>query len=126
MYPTDTLEALRVDELLDAILDIRTKIAPTYSLPESERIAVRQKLAQNFIRPHLEKLDCRVRENVTHSGYAVGTKLTIADLAIANEIEGFRSGRLDGIDHSIADNLVSLERIVANVKIALDHVKPKA
>ncbi len=33
MYPTDTLEALRVDELLDAIIDIRTKISPTYSLP---------------------------------------------------------------------------------------------
>ena len=120
MYPTDPIEALKVDELLDAILDIRTKISPTYSLPEAERIAARQKLAQVFLRPHLEKLDCRVRTSVTGSGFAVGNKLTIADIALANEVQGLRSGRLDGIDTNIADNLEALEKIVRNVRKALD------
>jgi len=123
MYPSDPIEALRVDELLDALLDIRTKISPTYSLPEAERIAARQQLAQTFIRPHLEKLDCRVRGNIGSSGYAVGNRLTIADIAIANEIQGLRSGRLDGIDKTIADNLESLDKISTDVHKALETVK---
>ncbi len=123
MYPEDPIEGLRVDEVLDAILDIRAKISPTYSLPDAERIAARQKLAQNFIRPHLEKLDCRVRNSVSSSGFAVGNKMTIADIALASDIEGLRSGRLDGIEKTITDNLESLDKIVSNVRNALNAAK---
>ena len=119
LYPTDPIEALRVDELLDAIIDIRTKISPTYSLPEAERIAARQKLVQDFIKPHLMKIECRIT-HPSFSGYAVGNKLTIADLALANEIEGFRSGRLDGVDPKIADDATALSKITENVKSVLN------
>jgi glutathione S-transferase len=119
LYPTDPIEALRVDELLDAIIDIRTKISPTYSLPDAERIAARQKLVETFIRPHLEKIECRVGK----SGIAVGSKITIADLAIANEIDGLRSGRLDGIDAHVADGLGGIEEITKHVRHALDTAK---
>jgi glutathione S-transferase len=118
LYPIDPLEALRVDELLDCIIDIRTKISPTYALPEPERIAARQKLAESFIKPHLKKMDWRVSGNAS-KGYAVGNKLTIADIAIANEISGFKSGRLDGIDSHIADEMEHLWHITETVKAAL-------
>ena len=116
LYPTDPVEALRVDELLDCVLDIRTKITPTYGLPEAERIAARQKLVTDFIRPHLARMECRLHHGGKFTGFAVGDKLTIADLVIANEINGFRSGRLDGIDRGIADNAEAMSSVTENVK----------
>lgn len=120
LYPTDPVEALRVDELLDAVIDLRTKISPTYSLPEPERIAARQILAEDFIKPHLMKIECRI-SLPSFAGYAVGDELTIADLALANEIEGYRSGRLDGIDVHIADGASALCKITENVRNVLKN-----
>lgn len=120
LYPSDPLEALAVDELLDAVLDIRAKISPTYALPETEQIAARQQLVSNFIRPHLEKLNARVSASVKKSGHAVGNKMSIADVALANDINYLQSGRLDGIDKTVADNLDALDKIVLNVRNALD------
>lgn len=119
LYPSDPEEALRVDELLDCLIDIRTKISPTYALPEAERIAARQKLAESFIKPHLQKMNCRVNCGGEFAGYAVGNKLTIADLAIAADINGLLSGRLDGIDPRIVDEAVCLLKISDKVKEAL-------
>lgn len=119
LYPTDPEEALRVDEMLDCLIDIRTKISPTYSLPEAERIAARKKLAESFIKPHLLKMNSRVQCDKTFSGCTVGNKLSIADLAIAADINGLRSGRLDGIDPHIVDEAECLVKIADNVKAAL-------
>jgi len=116
LYPADPVEALRVDELLDAVIDIRTKISPTYALPDAERIAARQKLVETFIRPHLERMESRVGK----SGFAVGSSLTIADLALANDISGYRSGRLDGISPSVGDGLVAIDKIIESVAHALE------
>ena len=119
LYPTDPEEALRVDEMLDCLIDIRTKISPTYGLPDAERIAARQKLTESFIKPHLAKMNCRVKCGGSFTGYAVGNKLTIADLAIAGDLNGLRSGRLDGIDTHVVDEAECLLKIVDNVKAAL-------
>jgi glutathione S-transferase len=115
LYPTDPIEALKVDEMLDCCIDVRSKISPTYALPEAERIAARQKIVENFIRPHIANMEARVGEN----GFAVGDKLTIADLAVANEVCGLRSGRLDGVDCNLADDAPKLMKIVESVKNAL-------
>jgi glutathione S-transferase len=123
LYPSDPVEALRVDELLDAVLDIRAKISPTYAMPDSERIAVRKELASSFIRPRLEKLNCRISDSVKNNGNAVGNKMSIADLVLANDILYLRSGRLDGIDTTVADNLEALDKIVINVRSALEKSK---
>lgn len=118
LYPADPIEALRVDELLESVIDIRSKISATYSLPEPEKIAARKKLAEEFIMPHLMRIDCRVQTG-GFNGFAVGDKLTIADLVLANEVEGLRSGRLDGVESSIVDKAEALVKIAANVKSAL-------
>ena len=111
LYPTDPLEALRVDELLDCFLDVRGKMSTTYALPEAEKIAIRKKLAEEFIKPRLQCLEDRVGKQ----GYAVGNKLSIADLVIACDIAGMQSGRLDGIEPTIADAHVNLQKICKNV-----------
>ena len=119
LYPSDPLEALRVDELLDCVIDMRTKISPTYGLPEAERVAAREKLVTDFIKPHLARMECRLHHGGKCTGFAVGDKLTIADLVIANEVNSFRSGRLDGIDSHIVDNAEAMLSIAENVKAHL-------
>lgn len=64
------------------------------------------------------RIQCRVHTG-GFKGFAVGEKLTIADLVLANEVEGLRSGRLDGIETSIVDKAEALVQIAANVKSAL-------
>jgi glutathione S-transferase len=121
LYPEDPIEALRVDEFLDSIIDTRSKISQTYALPEIERITARQKLTESFIKPHLARIECRVKNGGSTAGFAVGEKLTIADLAIANEIAGLRSGRLDGIDTHIGDDCPALLKLVEKVSTYLSH-----
>ena len=116
LYPSDPIEALRVDELLDCCIDMRTKLSPTFSLPEPDRVAARQKLVETIIKPHLGCMEGRIGD----SGFAVGNQLTIADLAIASDIDGLRSGRLDGVDPHLADNVPKLLKIIETVKKALE------
>ena len=119
LYPTDPVAALRVDECLDAMIDMRTKFASSYGLPEAERIAARQKLAEDFIKPHLERVNHRIKTTGGSGGFAVGDSLTVADLAIASDILGLKSGRIDGIDTKIADEFEALTKIIENVQAAL-------
>lgn len=121
LYPEDPIESLRVDEFLDSIIDTRSKISQTYALPEIERITARQKLTESFIKPHLARIEFRVKNGGSTAGFAVGEKLTIADLAIANEIAGLRSGRLDGIDTHIGDDCPALLKLVEKVSTYLSH-----
>jgi glutathione S-transferase len=120
LYPDDPIEALRVDELLDCCIDIRSKFSATYSLPDAERIAARQKIVKTFLKTHLQKMESRISSKLFEStGFAVGRKLTIADLAIANEVNGLQSGRLDGVDKNIVSGCQCLLKIADNARACL-------
>ena len=117
LYPTDPLEALKVDEVIDALGDISKKLSASASLPEPERIAARQKLSQEFIKPHLTLVEKRV-------SFGTENKLiTIADLVVANDLNNLRSGRMDGVDTSIPDHFPTLNKIADHVKAALAQVQ---
>lgn len=120
LYPTDNaLEALKVDEIVDALGEINKKLTASSSLPESERLDARKKLAQEFIKPYLGRLEKRVSTLGTKP-FAVGNQLTIADLAIANGINSFRIGFVDGVDKNIAENYPHLVAITDHVKTVIE------
>ena len=120
LYPSDALEALRVDELLEAVLDIRGKMSVTYAMPDSEKVEARKKLADSFIKPHLKNIELRINnQEGGFKGFAVGSKLSVADLVLASDLAGYKSGRIDGIEASIANDLTSLDTIGTNVRQAL-------
>lgn len=110
LYPSDPIKALPVDMVLDKITDIAETLSPTFCETDAEkRLALRKKLASDVLPPHFAQLDkyiCKKSPN-----YAVGDSMTIADLAIFNFVNWFKSGMLDGIP---AD-LVSPYRNVCSV-----------
>lgn len=116
MYPSDPLEALRVDEILDCMLDVRGKLSTTYSLPLEEKLKARQALQKDFFENHYAKIEKRLAGG---SGYCVGNRLTIADLALANDASGIMSGRLDGIDANLLENHTAIQAVIKNVNAAL-------
>ena len=119
MYPTDAILALQVDELMDCMLDVRGKMSTTYAMGEAEKLSTRIKLAEEFIKPRLADIEKRIANSVQIGGFAVGGKMTIADLVLANDVTGYMSGRLDGIEKTIADSHVNLLKVCTNVQETL-------
>lgn len=118
LYPTDPIEALRVDEILDCMLDVRGKLSTTYSLPLEERLTARKKLQKDFIENLYSRIEKRISNQNFH-GFVVGEKLTIADLALANDAASIMSGRLDGIDQHMLDGFKAVHTVIENVNKAL-------
>jgi glutathione S-transferase len=119
LYPTDAIEALKVDEIIDALGDISKKVSASSSLPEAERVVARKKIAEEFIKPHLGFINKRVGSH----GFAVGDKLSIADLVIANQVNSLHAGSMDGLERTLADPFDHLIKITHNVKAALEKIK---
>lgn len=119
LYPTDPIEALRVDEILDCMLDVRGKMSTTYALPLEERLVARKKLQTEFIEGLYAKIEKRIGGK-GFNGFVVGNKITIADLALANDASSITSGRLDGIDSHMFDNgFTAIHTVIDNVNKAL-------
>jgi glutathione S-transferase len=78
LYPTDDWEAAKADEIMDAVEDVATAIGPTLRMPEAEKLAARQKLAETTIPFYLERLEKQLR--AAGGKYFAGGKLSVADL----------------------------------------------
>ena len=122
LYPTDPIEALRVDEFLDCVIEFRSKMSSTYSLSEADKLAARKKIVDEFLINHYARIENRLSSHGGFTGFAVGSKLTIADLALANDVLGVRSGRLEGIDATVLDKYENVGKLVATVQKALAEV----
>jgi len=81
LYPEDNLQATRVDELIDAMEDASSKMAPVIydQNPETKKIGLEKVNSEIF--PHWTNL-IEKRIEKYGKGYAVGEHLTIIDLKI--------------------------------------------
>lgn len=118
LYPDDPMEALRCDEVMDAVEDITTQVTATFGITdEAEKRTAREALAAGPIRLYLEKLDGLLERRGGH--YFVADRLTIADLKVYVWTKGLLSGVLDHVPadlpHRFAAGLVQHgERIGAH------------
>jgi glutathione S-transferase len=101
LYPTDDLQALYCDEVMDAVEDLSHHISTTFGLQGEELRQAREKLAEGWLPIFLRGLD----ELLSRGGgeYFAANGLTVADLKACYVIRWLRSGSLDHIPADIVE-----------------------
>ena len=90
MYPTDPVEALKVDEILEVVSEMLSK-CPQNKDPE-EKKKLREAFAANNLPVYFNFLSKK-----SNGSYFVGGKLSIADLAAYALLKNIRKGDWDFI-----------------------------
>jgi len=99
LYPDDIMEAFAVDEFVDALSDMRSKFAPTFSIKDqAEKEAARKAImiGEGGGAVLLTKM-----EAAAGTEFACGTALSLADIHVAFVVGMISSGFLDGLDVSL-------------------------
>ena len=110
LYPTDALEALRVDEALDTFQDIISKLIPTFYIKDDKEklLAARQKIVAEdwpvFFNGLSKKLDA--------AGGLFSAKLSIADISFYCLLKWFSGGVLDGVETTVLDAYPTLVKFL--------------
>lgn len=105
LYPTDPLEALRCDEVMDVVEDQTKELSASFSMPPEEKKLAREKLVAGSL-PHLlgwlnSKLESR-------GDFFADQRLTIADLKVFVSIRSLKSGQLDHIPTDLVEKCAPL------------------
>lgn len=121
LYPKDDWNAARVDEVMDAVEDITTRIGSTIRLEDEAKKKTREELAAGPIPRFLQQLEARLQAG--GGEWFVENRLTVADLKCYLLTRWLKSGVLDHIPAGIVDRhaplLAShLERVRNHPKIA--------
>jgi len=116
LYPDDPLTAFQIDELWEALEDVRNKLVPTFSIADqAEKEAARAALFAEggAIFEGLKQVETLVSAT---DGYLVGGKLTLADIELFIVVNQMRAGFLDGCPKTgWLEKLPKLEKVVATV-----------
>lgn len=97
LVPSDALEFLRVQEILQLTEDFYVSLSPTLRMADGpEKLAARKALLDGSIGKMLALYEQRAAANVANSKFLVGKSLTIADLKAWGAWDFIASGRLDG------------------------------
>jgi prostaglandin-H2 D-isomerase / glutathione transferase len=128
LYPQDMLQALLVDEVMDATEDIGTRIASTIDLPADAKKKAREELSAGHIKRYLEQLQARLQAG--GGEYFADRRLTMADLKVYMWVRWLRSGALDHIPRDLVDRVAPAllrhyERIASHPKVAEYYARRK-
>mmetsp|Transcript_6070 Transcript_6070/g.7524 ORF Transcript_6070/g.7524 Transcript_6070/m.7524 type:complete len:204 (+) Transcript_6070:2-613(+) len=123
LYPKNDIDALKVDEYMDAMEDFINLLVPTFrEQDETKRIKMRQDMIADKTPkglPYwLNRFELRLKENEDEGftkGYFVGNSLTIADLKVVSLLDGIPAGRLDGIPKNYLENFPKLNKLLSIV-----------
>jgi len=101
LYPKDDWQAARVDEVMDAVEDISTRIGQTIALEGEAKKKAREALATGHIPRFLQQLDARLK--LGGGEWFVERRLTVADLKCFLWVRWLKSGALDHIPVELVD-----------------------
>ncbi len=121
LYPKDDWQAALVDEVMDAVEDISTKIANTIFMEDEAKKKAREALAAGPIPRFLQQIEARLKAG--GGEWFVEKRLTVADLKCFLWIRWLKSGALDHVPADIVDQHAPLlakhlERVKNHPKIA--------
>ncbi len=121
LYPKDDWQAALVDEVMDAVEDISTKIGNTMALEAEAKKKAREALAAGPIPRFLQQIEARLKAG--GGEWFVEKRLTVADLKCFLWVRWLKSGALDHIPADIVDQHAPLlakhlERVKNHPKIA--------
>merc|ERR1712109_158547 len=102
-YPKDDdFAAAKIDEIIDTATDITNLIGPTMRMGDAEKSEARKALASDKLPMYFSALEAMMKENGS-TGFFVGDKMTIADIAMWRLMGWFKGGALDGISTDMLD-----------------------
>jgi len=121
LYPKDDWQAALVDEVMDAVEDITTRIGNTIRLEAEAKKNAREALAAGPVPRFLEQLEARLKAG--GGEWFVEKRLTVADLKCYIWVRWLKSGVIDHIPADIVDRHAPLlaahcERVRNHPKIA--------
>jgi glutathione S-transferase len=121
LYPQSEWQAARVDEVMDAVEDISTKIGQTMRLDEEAKKPAREALTAGPLPRFLQQIEARLA--VGGDEWFAENRLTVADLKCYYWVRWLKSGALDHIPADIVDRHAPLllrhfERVKSHPKIA--------
>ena len=121
LYPADDWQAARVDEIMDAVEDITTRIAGTFTLDDEAKKSARETLSSGSIPRFLRQIEARLRAG--GGEWFAENRLTVADLKCYLWIRWLKSGALDHVPADVVDQhapllVKHLERVSSHPKIA--------
>lgn len=103
LYPSDPLQALLCDEIMDAAEDAYGLLAPTFAVKDpAELKALREALAEGALGTHMARIAGRLAPD---SGWFADGRMTVADLKIFVYTRYLRSGRLDHLPTDLIDRV---------------------
>ncbi|KAI0557788.1 Glutathione S-transferase [Gracilaria domingensis] len=125
LYPTDALEALRVDEIVDTVEELAL-VAYAYKGDDKQRLEEqRNRFANDAVPRYASALEARVQSSAD-APYAVGGKLSIADFAITCLINNIQSGELDYLRTDIFESypkLVAVHKAIMELPSVVEWYK---
>ena len=121
LYPQDDWNAARVDEVMDAVEDITTRLGATIRYDDEAKKKAREELVAGPIPRFLQQLEARLKAG--GGEWFVENRLTVADLKCYLLTRWLKSGVIDHVPADIVDRhaplLAShLERVSSHPKIA--------
>ena len=122
-YPKDDdFAAAKIDEIIDTATDITNLIGPTMRMGDAEKLEARKVLASDKLPMYFSALEAMMKANGS-TGFFVGDKMTIADIAMWRLMGWFKGGALDGISTDILDKYPLLTKSFNDTE---SHPKIKA
>eukprot|EP00467_Chlorarachnion_reptans_P014467 CAMPEP_0114506966 /NCGR_PEP_ID=MMETSP0109-20121206/11739_1 /TAXON_ID=29199 /ORGANISM="Chlorarachnion reptans, Strain CCCM449" /LENGTH=219 /DNA_ID=CAMNT_0001685649 /DNA_START=42 /DNA_END=701 /DNA_ORIENTATION=- len=124
IFPESPEEGLECEAILHAVEDIWTPISVTFGperfglskfKDEKEKLEVRKTIGEKIWPPKFQRLETLLKKNFDANGFAVGKKLSIADIRIYCQVKSLKAGFLDGIDKELTKKYPTLEAIYAKV-----------
>ncbi len=103
LYPSDALEAARVDELLHSVEQLTALIAPSMSEKDPVRKAEMRRVAGEERLPKLLHMLERRVSSFGPGPWVVGSQMTVADIALWRALDWLVGGVLDGIPPTLLD-----------------------
>ena len=102
-YPTDALQALLCDEVLDAVEDVNVKLGTTFGLTGDALKEARTTFVTGPLPLYLRWLQTQLQ---AHGGnYFADGRLTIADLKVFSFVQGINSGHLDHVPTDLVESV---------------------
>ena len=119
LYPADDFQAAKVDEAINLLEEMQTKMGPSMrEKDEAKKMELRKVLAEEELPKFFSNLEKLLEANGTT--YFVGDSITVADLCIWKGLHWITSGVIDGIPTTVADKYTKL---MSNYKAVDTHAK---
>ena len=121
-YPRDDdFAAAKIDEIIDTATDITVAVGRTFRMEGKEKEEARKELATVTLPKYLSALEKIMSENGS-TGFYVGSKMTIADIAMWRLFGWLTGGIVDGLPTTLLD---STPQVLTNFKTTDQHPEIK-